>query len=143
MLSKKEFELLMREDYDPGKINIFHIYRHTPRTLRILLEHLTTSIRTLGGVNISREYADLYKVYWEGTESEADDYIRIVEREGTTQIWAARQASLVELTLLRGKVDYDKANVSMPLKQAFSEKAEPIDLDGLVVREVRHYSPSN
>ena len=145
-LSKEEFGLLTAlEEPDPGRISIFQVYRHSVRTLKILLEHLDTPIRTIGGVNISREEnSGLYKLYWEGKEPNADDYIRVVETNNqTTQIWAAKQESLVELTLLKSKADYDKAYIRMPLKQAFFEEMliEPMNLDKLVVRQVRHYQP--
>lgn len=144
-LTKREFELLTAlEEHDPGRISIFQVYGHSVRTLRTLLEHPDTPTQTIGGVSISREEeSGLYQVCWEGKEPNADDYIRVVEGDGQIQIWAAKQASLVELTLLKSNADYDKAHIRMPLNMAFGEKVEPIDLDRLIVREVRHYQPSD
>jgi len=126
------------EKYEPGEIYVFKLYKCDPGNLVTLLANVAED-ESLPRIRFTSEQTNLYAVEYHGQESNADDYVRIVEGFGRKlQVWAARQASLVELVLLKGKIDYDVGVIHMPLKQAFFEHATSLNLEKRVLRKVRH-----
>ena len=69
------------------------------------------------------------------------DYVRIVNGKKFPQIWTSRHEELVEKTLLRANVDYDKGCLNMSIDDALVNNPKYIDLSSIIEREVRHRKP--
>jgi hypothetical protein len=130
--------------YEPGQIYIFKLYRCEPEELARSLEKLAED-ESFPKVRFSLARSPgLYVVEYHGEEPDADDCVRIVNGPGSKvklQVWAARQASLVEMILLKNKISYDAGVIGMPLQQAFHKAAHPMSLEKCPeLRTVRYKS---